>query len=290
MRRPARLQPAGVALPEPAAARRAFDAAATAFDAACAAHDHAREVLLGRLAWLDPAPKLIVDAACGTGRGTGWLTERFPQAPVIGVDISAAMLAVASKRRSAAAFARCDVQSLPFLDHSVDLMLANFALPWCDPQRLLGEFARVLSPDGLLLLSSTGPATLQEVRRAWRSIDDDVHVHASVDMQTLGDLIVQAGLREPVLDCDRVTLCYSAPVRLHEELRASGAVNSARGRRGSLTGTGRFRRYERALVHEAGSPAGLDITLEIIFAQAWGHSRRRAPPEPQFHGIALRRE
>ncbi|MGD8323060.1 MAG: methyltransferase domain-containing protein [Gammaproteobacteria bacterium] len=292
MRRASRLQPAGLALPEPAAARRAFDAAAVTFDAACAAHDHARENLLGRLAWLNPAPKIIIDAGCGTGRGCAALTERYPGALTLGIDISPAMLTAALRLQSAAVFARCDVQALPFVDHSVDLLLVNLVLPWCDPSALLRECARVLSVEGLLLLSTTGPTTLQELRRAWRGIDEDVHVHANFDMQTLGDLIVQAGLREPVLDCDRLVLRYSTPARLHEELRATGAGNCAPGRRRSLTGTDRFRRYERALAQEAGSPAGIDVTLEIIYAQAWGRAQRdaQASPAPRFRGIALRSE
>jgi malonyl-CoA O-methyltransferase len=262
------------------------------FDAGCAAFDHAREILLGRLAWLDRPPGLIVDAGCGTGRGTAVLAERFAHAQVLGVDVSAAMLATAAERRMSAALACCDIQSLPLADHSVDLLVANLVLPWCDPHALFSEFARVLAANGMLLVSTTGPATLQEVRRAWRNIDDDVHVHASLDMQTLGDILVQSGLREPVLDTDRVIVSYSAPARLHEELRAVGAVNAARGRRSGLTGPGRFRRYERTLQAEAAAAEGIDITLELIFAQAWGPPVRAAgpPPEPAFHGIPLRRE
>ena len=112
-------------------------------------------------------------------------------------------------------------------------------------------------------------------------------------MQTVGDLLVRAGLREPVLDTERATLSYSSAARLHAELRAIGALNAARGRAGSLTGTGRFRRYVRELDAEAGcAAAGIDITLELIFAQAWGSDRAAAaaPPQGQFQGIAVRSE
>lgn len=296
MRRTTSLQPASVALPEPRAALRGFENAAATFDAACAAHDYARDVLLGRLDWFEQTPQLIVDAGCGTGRGMPALQERFASAQILGVDISPAMLAVAAPRLTTQSLARCDLHALPLAAHSVDLLVANLVLPWCDPQAALQEFARVLAPAGLLLIATTGPASLQEVRRAWRATDQSVHVHASLDMQMLGDIAVRAGLREPVLETDRIRLGYSSPARLHAELRALGAVNCAGGRRRSLTGADSFRRYESALMTEAGAQhgtdGGIEVTLELIFLQARGAAINgpEAPPEPKFHGIPLRRE
>jgi malonyl-CoA O-methyltransferase len=287
------MQPGTIALPEPSAARRRFDAAAAGFDAACAAHDYAREILLERLAWLKVDPQLIVDAGCGTGRGTQWLRTRYADARICAVDASQAMLEAAGKQAPGAELIHCDATALPLEQGSVDLLVANLLLPWCDPLALLEECARVLSADGLLLLSTTGPATLQEVRRAWRRVDEDIHAHANLDMQTVGDLLVRAGLREPVLDTERATLQYSSASRLHAELRATGALNAAHGRKRSLTGKARFGRYLSALDAEAASDQpGIDITLELIFAQAWGPDRRAqaSPPEPRFHGIAVRSE
>lgn len=292
MSRGARLPAATIALPEPALARRRFTAAAGSFDAACAAHDHARAALLARLDWLQIAPRQIVDAGCGTGRGALALQQRYPDAQLLCVDSSQAMLTQAAAAVPSAATACCDVQALPLPDRSVDLLLGCCVLPWVDPQQLLGECARVLAPGGLLLLATTGPATLQELRRAWRSVDDDVHVHASVDMQTLGDMLVRAGLHDPVLDTEQVTLSYSTPARLHEELAALGARNAAPGRRRTLTGRARFAQYQRALQAEAGTADGLAVTLELVYAHAWGAPDRadQAPPQPQFYGIPLRRE
>lgn len=289
MGRRSKLQPASVALPEPATARRAFDRAAARFDAACAAHDHARGILLERLAWLELAPQLVVDAGCGTGRALPLLQQQFPDAAIVGIDCSVAMLQIAGARSGNGLLAGADIAALPFAAHSVDLLLANLVLPWVtDPVAVLAECRRVLSPSGLLLLSATGPATLQELRRAWRSVDDDVHVHAQLDMQTLGDLVMQAGLRDPVLDVEHVALQYSSPARLHAELQALGAGNAAPGRRSSLTGKARFGKYEQALRAAAGTPDGVSVTLELIFLQAWGDVQVAAP-EPQFHGIPLRR-
>ena len=46
------------------------------------------------------------------------------------------------------------------------------SLPWCRPQNLFVEAARVLEAGGLLLFATLGPDSLQEVRRAWAAVDD----------------------------------------------------------------------------------------------------------------------
>jgi malonyl-CoA O-methyltransferase len=250
----------------------------------------ARAVLLNRLDWFDLKPQTVLDVGCGSGRALEALHRHYPRARLLGIDRSLNMLEVARRRNEQARFLQCDAAALPFGDQSVDLIFANLTLPWADPQRLLSEFARLLTPQGLLLLSTTGPGTLEQVRRAWRQVDDAVHVHASLDLQSLGDLVVRTGLREPVLDGDRVTLRYSGVKRLHEELRAVGAANAAGGRRRTLTGKARFAAYTRAL-RDASSDA-VDVTLEFCFVQAWGPSGSAAADAQtaSFRGIPVRQE
>jgi len=285
-----RLQPATVALPERLVAQRRFDKASRTFDAACAVHDHARAVLLNRLDWFDLDPRFVLDAGCATGRAATALRQRYPRARIVGIDRSSHMIAVARSTGAADIWLRGDVETLPCASHSIDLVFANLTLPWCDPQRLLGECARVLTPRGMLLLATTGPGTLQELRRAWRVVDDCVHVHASADLQTLGDLVVQSGLREPVLDRDSVGLRYSAIGRLHEELRAVGATCAAGGRRRTLTGKARFAAYAAQLGGICGSAGAIEVSVELLFVQAWGAQERRPGGDApsSFRGIPVR--
>ena len=181
-----------------------------------------------------------------------------------------------------------DAQRLPVASHSVDLIFANLLLPWCDLAAVFAETARVLAPNGLFMFSSLGPATLQQVRRAWYRIDEAAHVHGFIGPQDVGDLLARAGLYEPVVDVDRIEVTYAAAAALHADLRATGSKNVAGGRRRSLTGARRWRAYEAAL-EDARRDGRLSITCELIFGQAW------APPvvvtEPKspahFKGIPL---
>jgi malonyl-CoA O-methyltransferase len=45
----------------------------------------------------------------------------------------------------------------------------------------------------MLLFSTFGPDTLRELRQAWASADDRVHVNLFMDMHDIGDLLLASG-------------------------------------------------------------------------------------------------
>jgi malonyl-CoA O-methyltransferase len=260
------------ALPEKRAARRAFDRA-RGFDDACFLHDEARGRLLGRLDLVRLEPQVAIDVGCATARGANALAARYPAARVLAVDSSSGMLrSAAAHAASSVAVLGGDAELLPLRSQCADLVLANLVLPWCRPDRLFGEAARLLAEGGALLFATLGPDSLQEIRAAFGAVDDRIHVHAAFDMHDLGDLALAAGLAEPVLDVDRLEVTYADLAGLVRDLRAAGAINVAGGRRRSLTGRQRWQRFEAGLVPR---PDGrLAVTVELILGQAWGRGAR----------------
>ena len=90
----------------------------------------------------------VLEIACGTGRFTVMLAERG--ADVTGIDISAAMLALARENASVAGvgdhleFARGDAGRLPFPDDAFDTVIAVRFFHLADtPASFLSEMARV---------------------------------------------------------------------------------------------------------------------------------------------------
>jgi malonyl-CoA O-methyltransferase len=264
------------ALPEKRAARRAFDRARD-FESACFIHDEARARLVARLDFLRVAPRIAVDLGCATGRAASSLAARYGGAHVLAVDSSLRMLhAAAGGTAHAVSVLAGDVEALPLRAGCADLMLANLVLPWCRPDRLFAEAARVLAAGGGLLFATLGPDSLQEVRAAFAAVDDRIHVHAAFDMHDLGDLALAAGLAEPVLDVDRIEVTYADVGSLVRELRAIGAINTAGGRRRSLTGRRRWGRFVERLPR--GSDGRLVVTVELILGQAWGRGVAASAP------------
>jgi demethylmenaquinone methyltransferase/2-methoxy-6-polyprenyl-1,4-benzoquinol methylase len=111
-----------------------------------------------------PGAATILDVCCGTGDFSLALVRAFgPAIKLTGADLSAAMLSVAKKRLSSAAFVKAEAKRLPFPDGSFDLVTISFAtrnLNLDRPRMLeaLREFRRVLKPGGVFLnLETTRP-------------------------------------------------------------------------------------------------------------------------------------
>jgi malonyl-CoA O-methyltransferase len=169
---------------------------------------------------------------------------------------------------------RADAQRLPLADASVDLIVSNLLLHWCDPDAVLSEFRRVLAPQGLLCFSTFGPDTLRELRGAWAEADASSHVHAFLDMHDVGDAVVRAGLTSPVLDVERFTLEYRDFRAVAADLRATGARNAMVARRKGLSSPRKFAAMQAA--YERFRRDGrLPATHEGVFAHAWAPAAKR---------------
>lgn len=277
-------------MPGTRAARRAFGRASAGFDEASVVHDEARRRLLERLDYVRVDPARILDLGCATGAGAVALAGVYPRARVMALDASAAMLDAARRRPGAAVSWLCaDAERLPLADDTAGLVFANMLLPWCRPERLFAETARVLQPSGLFLFSTLGPDSLEQLRRAWAAVDDSIHVHGFIDMHDIGDLAVGAGLEEPVLAVERLDLTYASVGDLVRDLRACGGGNVAAGRRRGLTGRRRWQSFERALL--AGKRRErFSVTIELILGHAWGGVRRSGTdPAAAEHAVPIER-
>jgi malonyl-CoA O-methyltransferase len=228
--------------------------------------------LLERLQYFPLAPRMILDLGAGTGRGAAALRARFPRARVIAVDVVLEMMQEARRRQRFWRRYDClcaDGCALPFAAQSVDLVYCNLMLQWCaSPATLFGELQRVLRPGGLLLFSTFGPGTLQELRSAWARVDVHSHVSAFTDMPQLGEALMHAGMSEPVMDREVRIRHYADVYALMHELRAIGARHAAADRRRSLTGRHGLQAMSAAYESMRGVH-GLPASWEIICGAAF---------------------
>jgi malonyl-CoA O-methyltransferase len=252
---------------------RRADRAASGFDSADFVHAKTREGLIDRLRPITVDARTVVDLGAATGAATRILGRRFSGARVVSVDLSRRMLAAARKKRrrfSRDGCVQADARSLPFANDSVDVLFANLLLPWiAEPEALFSEAARVLRREGLIAFSTLGPDSLAELRAAWRAVDGHEHVNPFPDMHDLGDAALRAGLRDPVLDVDRLAVTYDSPAALFRDLTAVGARNTLRQRQRSLTGTGRFAAMLDAL-ESARRGGSLRFELELVYGHGFG--------------------
>jgi len=194
--------------------RRRFDRAAANFDDADFVHRVSGDGLLERLEPLTVEAKRVVDLGAATGSLSLELARRFRGSRVLAVDQSLPMLGRARRRHTRFSRVReinAEAEALPLPAGSVDVVVANMLLPFiAEPGAVLGEVARVLRRDGVFAFASLGPDSLGELREAFAG-DGLAHVMPFADMHDVGDALVRAGLRDPVLDVDRLTVSFADP-------------------------------------------------------------------------------
>jgi malonyl-CoA O-methyltransferase len=158
---------------------------------------------------------------------------------------------------------------------SVDMLWANMALhEAADPQALLAQWHSALKVGGFVMFSCLGPDTAIELREAYRQLGWPPAGHDLTDMHDWGDMLVQAGFAEPVMDMERITLTYETPARLLQELAELGR-NFHPARFVGLRGRQWRTTLERELAHhlKIGPDGRLSLTFEVIY----GHALKPAP-------------
>jgi malonyl-CoA O-methyltransferase len=267
--------------------RRSFERAAATYDAAAVLQHEVCDRMLERLDYIKVAPRAILDAGSGTGKALAGLQQRFPGKAVLALDIAMAMLERARARvrwwQSVPGLRRplhavcADLERLPLGNATIGLIWSNLALQWVnDLASTFKDMHRVLEPGGLLMFSTFGPDTLHELRRAYVGTDASTHVNRFVDMHDIGDMLVNTGYADPVMDMERITVTYGDVRTLMRDLKAIGAHNVTLGRPGSLSGKSLIRKVEQN--YETARSAGkLPATFEVVYGHAWKPLPRVSP-------------
>lgn len=272
-----------------------FNRAAPHYDRHAELQHTVAQRLLERLELMRLAPDTVLDLGSGTGLAGRGLLQRYPGTKVIELDLAIDMLR-AARPRWLRAFSRrswicADAERVPLREGSVDLVFSSLMLQWCNtPDAVFSEACRVLRPGGLLIFSTLGPDTLLELRESWQAVDDGVHVNAFHDLHDIGDALIHAGLADPVMEAERLTLTYADGFALMRDLKRLGAHNVNLGRRRTLTGKDRLKKMLQAYEGRRRDNR-LPATYEIVYGHAWhsGHARRIDPHTAAFPVSALRR-
>ncbi|WP_440110044.1 class I SAM-dependent methyltransferase [Acidovorax sp. BL-A-41-H1] len=246
-------------------------------------HEEVGRRMQDRLQWIVQAPDSWCDweAVRGGLKAHALVSARYPKARSVIHETSAAHARVARE-----AFAkpwwspgRWSAANPEFVNPepaSVQMLWANMGLHTAaDPQALIAQWHRALAVDGYLMFSCLGPDTLRELHAVYAAIGWPPAGHAFTDMHDWGDMLVEAGFAEPVMDMERITLTFATPERLVQELRELGC-NLHPGRHASLRGRHWRAQLYAALSQRLADPQNdgqLALTFEIIY----GHAFKPAP-------------
>lgn len=258
------------------ALKRQFDRAASSYDVHAVLQREIESRLLERIAFQRADPKVILDLGCGTASASRELRVRYPQSSVVSLDWSMPMLEKFGQGEPAGGLTPlcADMHVLPFGPAAINLVFSSLALQWSyDLPAIFRELRRVMKADAMLVFSCYGPDTLIELKQSWRHVDDRQHVNDFPDMHDIGDELLAAGFREPVMDVERLTLQYPDVLSLMRELQALGERNVAVDRFKGLTGKNSLKSlleaYEQ-FQNEGRYPASFEIIYGTAFAPSEG--------------------
>jgi len=245
-------------------------------------HEEVARRMEERLGWIKLQPQQWAhwEAVRGGLNAHALLARRYPKAECFVVEGSAARarLAVQALARpwwSPARWTSAPVRIESPPDGGVQMLWSNMLLHQvADPQALMAQWHRALAVEGFLMFSCFGPDTLRELRDVYRALGWPEPAHAFTDMHDWGDMLVQTGFAEPVMDMERITLTFPTPQRLLQELRELGR-NLHPGRFQGLRGQGWLARLHEALAERLGG-TGVGEPLRLSFEINYGHAFRPA--------------
>ncbi|MDN3987343.1 methyltransferase domain-containing protein [Zwartia vadi] len=263
-----------------------------------------------RLRLIRLVPNQLLDAGCGAGAQISLLHTRYPSAHYIGQDHNAGLLKRAQQQAKkvfptgwrewskrlrgqtpAATWLDTDLAHSGLAPESIDLVWSNLALHWHPaPHEVLQEWGRVIRPNGLVFFSCFGPATMQELRQALVTANLTTATPSFVDMHDFGDLLIEKGFADPVMDQEVLTLTYASAEKLLQDVKNLGG-NPSVGRRASLTTRHWRQRLLDALETQRKPDGRLHLTIEVAYGHAWrSATRRSAAGETRISVSAIQRK
>ena len=112
-----------------------------------------------------PANATVLDLGVGTGQTLAALTTRFPQARMIGIDLSPRMIEAAQRKLNIEAHVGDACEADKYVaPASVDLAIAHFLTTFVDRPRLFRVAAATLRPNGLLSVVGTPSEAFSRIR------------------------------------------------------------------------------------------------------------------------------
>jgi len=185
------------------------------------------------------------------------------------------------------------------LPHETDFDLVISLLRLQSENDLPGAIIQLrqrLKSDGLFITAIFGGETLNELRRVFYHVDENVlgglsaHIYPMANYTQAAGLLSRAGLNQPVVDTDRFTVSYQSFDRLVSDLRDLGETNVLTARRAKLLP----RRYKDKLASAysdlfSRADGKLQCSFEVLWLTGWTpHESQQKPLKPGSAEVSLK--
>ncbi len=270
--------------------------AARPVDASALARVRARLALAAQVPWLHEEvarrmgerlgivrtmPQMVLDWGGETGGGGEVLARAYPAAQRLKVGTAPRTPMPARPRFGWGMFSRRAAVPADDWLAEPDAVQAEAGLVWsnmvlhtqADPLILMQQWHRALRVGGFLMFSTLGAGTLSELRDLYADEGWGSPGAVPIDMHDLGDMLVEVGFADPVMDQETIQLTWSDPQAALAELRGLGG-NADPARYRGLRTPGWRRRLSQALASRAHRRE--DGRVMLSFEIVYGHAFRAA--------------
>lgn len=212
-------------------------------------------------------PQHILDLGCGVGWAVPLLLKAFPNTRITAMDFSEQMLAQVPKHQQVNSLLG-NAHQIELPANSIDLVLSNLMIQWCDAKTVLQQIYQTLKPGGCLYLTGMGEKTLFELKAAWQVADQQPHVNDFLPLNQLYDLAKQCGYQKIQAKSKRLTMYYQSPTEAMKSLKNIGATNVDKNRAKGLMTAKKLKKVTDAYQQFKTKKGLFPTTYEVTFLYA----------------------
>ena len=223
-------------------------------------------------------PAFVLDASPALGASAELLRLAYPKAEVLWHEADPALADRASQQRTLNWWRKLRGDASGRVDAmppkpAVELLWSNMALHACaDLPGRLAQWQNSIAVGGFVMFSCLGPDSFVELRPLYARNGWGRPAPDWWDMHDIGDLVLQAGFADPVMDQERLRLTWANAESLLADLRALGG-NLAPTRFAGLRSRAWRCRLTAALDSLRDAQGRLVLTVELVY----GHAFKVAP-------------
>ncbi len=210
---------------------------------------------------------LYLDLGAGSGKVLAQWSQTIADENVVALDLAEGMLQFAKNRSlNSYRYVCADAECMPFADDVFDGIYSNLAIQWVENiENLFVHFARMLKPGAWVVFSTLGPATLAELKQAWRYVDPYVHVNKFHTKSMIENAIARAGLLLESFTAAPELAVHDSILESMRDLKGIGAHNINHGRAKGLMSRSKLHLLEEKLKEISQLGGKIKTTYDVYY-------------------------
>ncbi|WP_224963228.1 malonyl-ACP O-methyltransferase BioC [Geomonas subterranea] len=253
--------------------RASFHRQATDYDRHAVVQGRVVEKLLVLLQAEGVSPARLLDIGAGTGRLLARLTELYPDADTVGVDLAPGMCETAARNLAGrrVRMLNADAESLPFDAESFDVVVSTSTYQWLATlDQAFDEAQRVLAPGGVFCFALFGERTLFELRESYRAVLDGGadRTHSFFSCNEVSAALERAGFDNARVSSELEVELHPDVPELLRSLKRIGAGSTAPASRRGLSERRMMLEMMESYRRRFGGEDGVPATYDVVYGVA----------------------